>query len=159
MKDTVRVKKSGKNLFLLEIIIVMLFFSLSAAIIVQLFAGAYVKSRDGQCLVKAVTAASNYAEVFKSEKGDVIRTAQILEIPKENVLAENLTMMWYDRDFNPTNDEKAAVYELSAGVEIGQSRGITDLAESDPDAVAGLKFCTVTVKKGNDVIFSIQAAS
>lgn len=179
LNNTMRVKKAGKNLFLLEIIIVMLFFSLSSAIIVQLFANAYTQSRDGRCLVKAVTAASNYAEVFKSEHGDVKRTEQLIGYDENKSFGKNwiwnndenytrddmdtvfayYLQLFYDRDFNPVKGETNAVYTMTAVRRFGQPQDVIDLAASDPDVAEGLRYCTVTVKKGNDVIFEIQVAA
>ena len=56
---------SSKNsLFLMELILSILFFTLTAAVCLQLFVKAHVLSQDTINLNHAVTQAQNFAEIF-----------------------------------------------------------------------------------------------
>jgi len=71
---------AGKNLLLAELIVVMLFFSLSAAACVMLFSEAYTDGEKSRDLTYAVILAQNTAEVFKASDGDTEKTAQLLGV-------------------------------------------------------------------------------
>ena len=62
--------RSKSSLFLMEIIIVLCFFSLSAAICMKVFASAKVKTDYARDLTNATYAAESLAESFKAEKLD-----------------------------------------------------------------------------------------
>ncbi|GHU46473.1 hypothetical protein FACS1894120_3360 [Clostridia bacterium] len=186
IKSNARIKrKSGKNLFLLEIIIVMLFFSLSAAVIVQLFAGSYAKSRDSRCLVKAVTEASSFAEIYRASGGDMAKAAQLLGVGDiqeyERYGGTGTTSVYtaaFDSNFNEVillatdsldyldysdavdSAEANVAYTITAeshtGVSVG---GQVDLGETAAEKADGLEYCTVTVMKGADVIFEITTTA
>lgn len=63
-----RASKSG--LFLMELIIVILFFSLASAVTVQLFVKSHLVSRNTVALTKSTMLVQNYAEVFRNSNGD-----------------------------------------------------------------------------------------
>ncbi|MFA5657953.1 MAG: hypothetical protein WC900_01570 [Oscillospiraceae bacterium] len=65
------------NSFFQEIIIVILFFSLSCAIIVQVFAKAYITNLETEEHNGAVLAASSFCEVF-SVRGSLSGTVELL---------------------------------------------------------------------------------
>ncbi len=70
---------SKSGLFLMEMIIVILFFSICAAICVNVFAKARVISDSSRDLNNAAIRSSNIAEVYKAADGDMQKTAQLLE--------------------------------------------------------------------------------
>lgn len=76
-----KTKKSAQlkpaNLFFIELIIVLLFFSFSAAVILQIFAAADHKQRISDLTEKAVICAQSVAETF-SVKGDVSETVALV---------------------------------------------------------------------------------
>ena len=56
---------SGSSLFLMELILAILFFSVASAVCVQLFARAHTASEQSAALNRAVLAAESAAEAFK----------------------------------------------------------------------------------------------
>ncbi len=66
------------SLFLTELIIMILFFSVSAAVCMRLFASAHTMSKDSRDLSSAVMEAQSAAECFKSAGGDISGSASIL---------------------------------------------------------------------------------
>ncbi|MCL2633365.1 MAG: hypothetical protein FWD34_02500 [Oscillospiraceae bacterium] len=68
---------SKKNLLLIEMIIVILFFALAAAGCVTLFAQAYSDGNYSRELTSAVIQAQNIAEFFKASGGDLDKTAEL----------------------------------------------------------------------------------
>lgn len=69
---------SRSGLFLMEMIIVILFFSICAAICVSAFAKARVTADSSRALNDAVIQASNTAEAYKASGGDLRKTAELL---------------------------------------------------------------------------------
>lgn len=63
-----RTSKSG--LFLMELIIVILFFSLASAVTVQLFVKSHLISRKTVALTQATMITQNFAEVFRNSNGN-----------------------------------------------------------------------------------------
>lgn len=64
-----RLKGAKSGLFLMELIVVILFFALSSAVCVQLFVRAHLISIKSSDLTMAVTKAQTAAECFKSSDG------------------------------------------------------------------------------------------
>lgn len=63
-------RKANSGLFLLEMIMVILFFSLTAAVYVRLFAAAYQTGDRSRNLTQAVMISQNLAEAFYANGGD-----------------------------------------------------------------------------------------
>lgn len=72
-------KTSKSSLFLMELILAILFFSLAAAICVQMFVKSHQLSRDSVKLNHAVVYCESMAETFYSTDGDLNAMAKILE--------------------------------------------------------------------------------
>jgi flagellar basal body-associated protein FliL len=68
-----KIRVAEKNLLFVELVVVILFFSIAAAVCVSLFGQAYSDSRDSRDLTEAVITAQNVAEYYKA-------TGEILEI-------------------------------------------------------------------------------
>lgn len=75
---------SRTGLFLAELTVVILFFALSAAVCMKLFAYAYITTQQASDISHAVSAAQNAAECFKASEGDVIQTARLLGAAAQN---------------------------------------------------------------------------
>ena len=71
--------RSKAGLFLMEMIIVIFFFSICAAICVNIFANAKVTAEKSVTLNNAVVRSANLAEVYKSADGDLVKVAEIIE--------------------------------------------------------------------------------
>lgn len=70
---------SKTGLFLIELVIVILFFSVSATICMRIFAFSYTAANHSRDLSDATAAAAATAECFKACGGDIIKTAEILD--------------------------------------------------------------------------------
>ncbi len=112
-------KSEKKNLILLELIVVLFFFSLSAMVTIQLFVASYEKSVQNESKTSALTLSQDLIE-------------QVLYSPQD---AENLFLdadgwdqegtpsgicctRWFDKHMNPAPaGEKEAVYEMRVRLE------------------------------------------
>lgn len=137
MKHGNRAKSS--NLFLLELILAILFFSLASAVCVQFFVKSHILSRDAQRLNHAVNACSGIAEIVNTSGGteDAVNVITTL-YPDSSVTAseENGDMpsvsvrVFYDEAFMPCAEAdsfyvlQAVLWEqgkmLTAGMTIGE---------------------------------------
>lgn len=101
---------SSKNsLFLMELILSILFFALTAAVCLQLFVKAHVLSQDTINLNHAVTEAQNFAEVFLAGDGSLRRfpdyfidqlTPDSCSYDDSGILCS--FTLFYDKDWNPS---------------------------------------------------------
>ncbi len=73
--------KSKSGLFLIELIISILFFSLGSIVCIQMFVASYVTAEDSARLTSAVVAAQSAAEIYKSGGSELLaqKTAATLE--------------------------------------------------------------------------------
>lgn len=69
-------KRRPINLFFAEIIIALLFFSISGAVIIKVFATADMKSRQSARLERVIILAQSLAEAY-SESGDLNKAAEL----------------------------------------------------------------------------------
>lgn len=89
--------KSRTSLFLMELIIAILFFSLASAVCMQLFAKAHLTSMKTKELNHAVLIAQSYAEVMRGTDGSIESiTAQF----PDAIVDDNYFEVFYDSDFN-----------------------------------------------------------
>ncbi|MGN1350875.1 MAG: type II secretion system protein [Anaerovoracaceae bacterium] len=70
---------SKSGLFLMEMIIVILFFSICSAICINVFAKARITADHSSDLNRAVVRAISAAEVYKSAEGDLKTTGELLD--------------------------------------------------------------------------------
>ncbi|MBO4901445.1 MAG: hypothetical protein J5518_01440 [Lachnospiraceae bacterium] len=97
--------KSKTALFLMELIIVILFFSIASAVCMQLFAKSHVISRQTKELNHAVAIAQSYAEVMRGTDGSM---ESILAAFPDAVAEDNYFEVFYDSDFNVCDPASAA---------------------------------------------------
>lgn len=100
--------KSRTSLVLMELIITILFFSLCSAVCVQLFVAAHIKSVEAKELNCAVSKAQGFAEVMRGTDGTYMSI--ISEYPEAVGDDETYFEIYYDENFNETNDIKNATY-------------------------------------------------
>lgn len=62
---------SRSGLFLLELIISILFFSVASAICIQLFVKAHLMDKNNQALTQSVKLSQNFAEIYTATDGDL----------------------------------------------------------------------------------------
>lgn len=90
---------SKQSLVLIELILVILFFALSAAIFMQIFASARLTSEASKDLGSAVIAAESAAECFKASEGDLALAAELLTA---TVDADGALVLYYDSLWQPS---------------------------------------------------------
>lgn len=71
------------SLFLIELIIAILFFSLSAAVCVQLFSSAYLTTREINYRDTAILQAQSIAELFRNEDGEMTAVVETYDATLE----------------------------------------------------------------------------
>lgn len=72
-----KITKRPLNLFFIEMIIALLFFSISGAVILSVFAGADRKSRESETLERVIVFSQSIAEVY-SENGNAEETIRLV---------------------------------------------------------------------------------
>lgn len=98
-------KHSKSALFLMEMIISILFFSLASAVCIQIFAKAHTLSRRTVNQNHAVTQAQNLAECFLALDGDL---QQIVELYGAcSMDASNKILVYFDNSWAPCLSEEA----------------------------------------------------
>ena len=70
-------RRHRSSLFLLELILVIFFFSLASAVCIQLFVKAHVIGQDTEDLNHAIPLAESAAEAFHSVEGDLERLTEL----------------------------------------------------------------------------------
>lgn len=113
---------SGSSLFLMELILAILFFSVASAVCVQLFARAHTASEQSAALNRSVLAAESAAEAFKGA-ADIDEAVRLMGVCAGD--APGVLTAWYDRAWNPCAGQDAR-YRLDVrihGPEGGGSAG------------------------------------
>ena len=93
--------RSKSVLFLMELTVVILLFSISAAICMMIFAQAKQMSVNSRDLTGAVMRAQSAAEVYKSVSGDWNETARILG----GGISGGDILVTYNEDWKPSREE------------------------------------------------------
>lgn len=109
-------KHSRSSLFLMELIIAILFFSLTGAVCIQLFVKAHLISRSTIELNHAIVQAQNLAEIWLSTDG-----------------AEQPAPLYFDSDWNPCQQAPS------------ETAGYTAALQSETDLQTGLIHARITV--------------
>ena len=98
-------KHSKSALFLMEMIIAILFFSLASAVCIQLFAKAHTLSRQTVNENHAVIQAQNLAECYLAMNGDL---QQIADLYKVGCTATtDRILVYFDKNWTPCPSEEA----------------------------------------------------
>lgn len=98
-----RKKVSGSGLFLLEMMLSILFFSISAAVCVQVYAKAHLRSREAGDLNQAVICVSSAAEVLLHEGVNGL----LEQIPEPEKAEDGVFCLYYTEDWMPTEAKQA----------------------------------------------------
>lgn len=96
-------KHSKSSLFLMELIIAILFFSLASAVCIQMFAKAHLLSAQTVNQNNAVIQAQNLAEVFLSNDGDITQVASFFDNSSFDADSNSVTL-FFDEAWNPGNE-------------------------------------------------------
>ena len=108
--------RSKSTLFLIEQLIVVAVFAISAAACITILASAYFTSVETRDLRKAILVAENVAETFKATNGSTYSISIVLD--GEDMIAiksqgnELITIVYYDSDWQ-VSYENNATYMLS----------------------------------------------
>jgi type II secretory pathway pseudopilin PulG len=115
-------KISKTAIFLFELMIVILIFSLAAAICTSVFGKAYGFSEDSKALTMAVLRAESVAEQFKA--GKTLEEIEAMNIPEGEPADsanpyisgtfENAVLVAYDGDWEPVRSNGKPVYGVVA---------------------------------------------
>ncbi len=97
--------KSKTALFLMELIIVILFFSMASAVCMQLFARSHKIGQETRELNHAVAIAQSYAEVMRGTDGSM---DSILAAFPEAIAEDNYFEVFYDENFHECDPNEAA---------------------------------------------------
>ena len=112
---------SRTSIFLMEIIISVLLFSLASAVCVKLFVHTHIRNNDTHALTRAISEAQSVTEIIRStadaeltETNDAFCTYYPLGDISHN--GNSLTMnLFYDQDFLPCN---AGLSKFKASVDL-----------------------------------------
>jgi type II secretory pathway pseudopilin PulG len=94
------VRGTKTSLFLVELMLSLLLFAFCAAVCIQLFNAAGKRTRDAEALSKAVFAATQAAELYKSVGGDLEKLDDLLG--RTALLLDDTVSVYYDADWNTT---------------------------------------------------------
>lgn len=98
-----RTRGSRTSLFLMELLLVLLFFSIASAVCVRVFTAAKLKSEASANLTAATFAAQSAAESWKSVDGNLEATAKSLS----GKASQNRLLVAYDAQWKPCNKNAA----------------------------------------------------
>lgn len=131
------------NLFFLELLIVLLFFSLSAAIILQVFVAADRKQRTGEMTESAIVCAQSLAECY-SVTGD-IEEAVLRVLGSEATLEEGTVIISLNDELIPAED------------------GVIDLVltqkESRVSEAGVLSYLDIEFRHGEEQLFAMECSA
>lgn len=140
-------KHSRSSLFLMELLISLLFFSLASAVCIRLFAKSHLISQDTINQNNAIVQAQNLAETWLATEGNMQDLNRLLE---QGVPSEDGLRIWllFDEDWAPLSDNSEA-----------ESSYVAELLSSASASEDGLLHATVSVyeNQGN-VIYSLELA-
>lgn len=92
----------------MELVIVILFFSLSSAVCVQLFVKAHQLDQETIQLNHSVIWTQNLAESYRAYSGDIEKVASVY---KEQILEpSDSVILYFDEDWNPITDKAHMIY-------------------------------------------------
>ncbi len=113
-------KGSKTKLFLLEMVIILLFFAFAGAVCMNLFAKAKMISEQSTDLTQAMLQAQAAAEAVKTTGGDERELEKLIGgAPDEAGL-----IVYYDREWNPVKEKANSVYAMK--IELGREAGTLD---------------------------------
>lgn len=133
-------RTANNNTFFIEIIIVILFFSICTVSIMNFFVISYRENQNSSDINKAVILAQNTAEEFKSNPNVFMENKLYSNFYEEQ---GNLNFdFWYDEDFNIINENHS--------VHIPIPVYIMKIKISDDISYENIKIADISVKRTND---------
>jgi len=117
------------SLFLMELILAILFFTLAAAICIRFFVKSHMLEQDSIALNHAVTSAASAAELVRSDE-DPLRLLQ--ELFPESTVEGDTGFLYYDKTWQPCSPS-LAVYTLRLDLETAEGFRIGNIEVTDTD--------------------------
>ncbi len=99
-------KHSKSALVLMELIIVILFFSLASTVCIQLFSKSHLLSQQTVNENHAVIYAQNLAECFLATEGDLLQLQSLFPCSSEDTSADSVVLL-FDEHWNPCTQDNA----------------------------------------------------
>ncbi len=132
--------RSKSGLFLMELIIVILFFSISAAICMRIFSTAKIKSDFSRDISNASVKAQNCAEAYKAYDANFKKIASVTE----GNINKNKLIVYYDLNWEATNSKDNAKYVLT--LENKRDSNIKETGKIYVEKIDGGSLFELTVK-------------
>lgn len=125
------------SLFLMELILAILFFSITSAVCVQFFVKSHILSQNSQALTQAVNECSAVAEICKTA-GSVTEAEQQMQINYPHASASEaeadsnarMFCLYYDENFQFCQ-ENFKVYEMTVHISETDSMLLSDMKVTD----------------------------
>ena len=140
MKSQIRaVRKNGRlNLFFVEMIIVLLFFSIAAAVVLRSFAGSYKLAKESRETEKMAFLSQSAAEIY-SETASLSETAE---------------MLLSDRSFKAQQELSKVTFPMDGGITV-------TLSESSEEYDGGtLKTLKIVFQSGSgEVLYETESGA
>lgn len=92
-------KNSSSSLFLMELIIAILFFSLASTVCIQLFVKAHLLTEKSVNINQSILWTQNLAEGFLNSNGDLAGMKELFDEKSE--LGEDHISLYFDSDWTP----------------------------------------------------------
>lgn len=121
-----RKRMSKSALFLMELLIVILFFSLTAAICMQIFSQAKITADKASELSAAITEAQNAAELYKANGGNLVLTAKMYDYELKDLSITDITFDVKDGlklKIDQDTDQSGASYYKSCTITVCSGTG------------------------------------
>ena len=100
------------SLFLMELLIAILFFSIAAAVCVRIFVKSYTLEQENRELDHAVNLSASIGEIIRHSKGDLEVCSELLENEyPTGTWTKDTFALTFDTDWTPC-DESSAVYTV-----------------------------------------------
>ncbi|MDR2908620.1 MAG: hypothetical protein LBU86_01875 [Oscillospiraceae bacterium] len=156
-------QKSKSSLFLIELLIVIAFFSVAAVVCVRLFVEARLLSASGRDLSGAMAVAQSAAECFKSAKGDPALAAGVFGSALDSegdvfLLLNGEPAVTAELSPGSLGDTAEMLFFFDDGLRPAAGEGSFRLLIS-VSMENGLSVADISVSSGEEPVFSIRAAS
>ncbi len=96
------------TLFLMELVLVIFFFSICAAICVNIFGSAQTMADNSENVSRAAVEARSAASCFKAAEGDLEQTALLMN----GVETDDSVLVYFDKNWNRTDAAETAWYAV-----------------------------------------------
>lgn len=106
-----RARSSGSTLFLMEMMVVLFFFAVFAAIFVSVFGTAQQMAQESRNLSSAVMVARSGASCYKATDGHLEQVAKLLDGQQRG----SEVQIYYNKDWQPTSEAETDGFCLRIG--------------------------------------------